>query len=121
KLSPVGFRRDFDPLVLQAGLETIVPGGEFLSVLLARPVTEPIGAFDVLVSRYATRRDGFFPGCLRQRVVNVLVCVRLGASEIVFRLIPIPLERGLYPLPCRIIRGVPPFWIRVFRHFVPPV
>src|SRR5262249_35418139 len=85
-----------------------------LTVVRTSAVSEAIGILSFFVIRHTTRRNCFFPCRLLHRVGDILVSIRLMAADIVFRLVPIALERGLHALPRGLVLCIPPFWI--FSH-----
>jgi hypothetical protein len=106
----------FLPILLQLGFELVIPVSMLVAIVGAGTITEAIGILNFLIGRLSTWRDRLFSSGLLNGIVDVLICVRLVAAEVVLRLVPIALEGRFHLVPGRVVLLVPPFWIFTLFH-----
>jgi hypothetical protein len=73
-----------------------------------RAAAETMRGLDLVGGRLAARRNALAPARLPEGVVDVLIGVRLVAAQVVFGLVPIPLQSRLGAFPRRIVVIGPP-------------
>ena len=79
--------------------ERTIPSGEALSVFLPGAIAETVGILGLLSVWNTSGRNRFLTRSLFDRVSNVVISIRLLTDHIMFRLVPVALERGFHAVP----------------------
>ena len=87
------------PVIPKQAFHFIIPLRMLAAVIRIGAVTKPVGRLRFGIIRLMSRRNHLGPSGLFDRVRHPLLRVGLFAAEIMLRLIPVTLERGLGAIP----------------------